>query len=180
MDFFLKIWSWRNPMLHCCHFSNIQFQEAISRASDKFVVASHSELRGLRQGWRIITVAGKEVQCPQEAVEFCSNVRGRIWVRTLNPRSRYGKAPQDFRNTLEASDHTIRRAPCNPPCATRDHRNVQQQLTLLHKTLSGASGDGAQQKRRPSLLAPAGGSSSKVPWQIFRNPGSQATKLSLL
>ena len=28
---FFLIWSWRNPMLHCCHFSNIQFQEAISR-----------------------------------------------------------------------------------------------------------------------------------------------------
>ena len=45
--------------------------------------------------------------------------------------------------------------------------------------LSGASGDGAQQKRSPFLLAPVGGSSSKVLWQISRYPGSQATKLNL-
>ena len=57
---------------------------------------------------------------PQEAVEMCPNVRGRIWVRRLNPRSKYVKAPDNFRSTVEAGDLTIRCAP--PQSSLRDTR----------------------------------------------------------
>ena len=88
------------PTATLLSLSSVQLQEAIIGASDTLVLTSHAELSGLRQGWRIITVAGKEVQSPQEAVETCPNVRARIWKRALNPRSGYVKW-----------DLTIRRAP---------------------------------------------------------------------
>ena len=120
LDFCFLMWSWRNTLLH---FFSL-FKNPVSRSYQS----------GLRQlfdaltpnsvyyvkGWRIVTVAGKEVQCPQEAVEFCPIVRGRIWVRTLNPRSRYVRSSEDFRNTLEAWDFTVRRAP--PQSSMRDTR----------------------------------------------------------
>ena len=58
----------------------------------------------------MITIAGKDVKSPQEAVEICPNVRGRVWLRALSPRSKYVKAPDHFGSTLEAWDLTIRRA----------------------------------------------------------------------
>ena len=60
----------------------IQFEEAISRASDTFVITSHAELSGSRQGSRRITVAGKDVKSPQEAVEICPNVRQQMRQNT--------------------------------------------------------------------------------------------------
>ena len=106
------MWSWRNPLLHCCDFSRIQFQEATSRASDNFVVASHAELSGLRQGWRIITVEGKEVQCPQEAVEFCSKVRGRIWVEDTHPTQQIWQSTRRFQKHAGGlGSHSPPRAP---------------------------------------------------------------------
>ena len=115
------------PTATLLSLSKIQFEEASSRTSDTFLCSpSHAELSGLRQGWRIIRVAGKAVDSPQEAVEMCPNVRRRIWVRALNPRSKYVRAPDHFSSTLEASDLTIRRAPYNPPCATRNHRRVRR------------------------------------------------------
>ena len=95
------------PSATLLSLSRIQFKEAISRASDTFVFTSHAELSGLRQGWRIITIAGKDVKSPQEAVEICPR---RIWVIVLNPRSKYVNAPNNFRGTLQAWDLTIRRA----------------------------------------------------------------------
>ena len=107
-DFYLSLAKATATLLS---LSRIQFQEAISRASDNFVMTSHAELSGLRHGWRTIKVAGKELQSPQEAVETCPNVRSRIWVRTLIPRSRFVKAREDFRNTLEAWEFAFLRAP---------------------------------------------------------------------
>ena len=106
-DFYLAL---AKPTATLLSRSRIQFEEAITRASDTFVLNSHAELSGLRQCWRIITVAGKDVESPQEAVEICPNVRGRIWGRALDPRSKYVKAPDNVRGTLEAWDLTIRRA----------------------------------------------------------------------
>ena len=62
---------------------------------------------------------------------------------------------------------------CNPPCATGDHRRDLQRQTHTPKELTGALGDGARPRRHFRLWAPAGGSSSKDPWQIFRSPGTQ-------
>ena len=155
--FLIFIRPWRNLLLRCC------------RASDNFVMASHAELSGLRQGWRRITVAGKEVWSPQEAVEFCPNVRGHIWVRTLNPRNRDVKVPRRLqKHTGGLGSHYPPRTP-----AILHARHTLAGRVLGHRRM-------VQQKRSSSLLAPVGGSSSKVPLQISRNPGSQATRLSLL
>ena len=106
-DFYLAL---AKPTATLLSLSRIQFQEAISRASDNFVMASHAELSGLRQGLRRITVAGKEVRSPQEAVEFPTfGVTSWFGLSTL--ATGMSKHQEDFRNTLEAWNLTIRRAP---------------------------------------------------------------------
>ena len=67
------------------------------------------------------TVAGRDVKSPQEAVGICPNVRGRIWVRALNPSSKYVKAPDNFQRHARGlgSNH--------PPC-TR-----QRQTLVRHR-----------------------------------------------
>ena len=75
------------------------------------MLTSHAELSGLRHGWRRIQVPGKDVHLPNKALEIPTNVRGRIWVRALSPRSKHLNAPDNFNSSLEAWDHTIRRAP---------------------------------------------------------------------
>ena len=143
------------------------------------MMTSHAELSGLRQGWRIITAAGKEVQSPQEGVDTCSNVRGRIWVRTLIHAAGMSKHQKISEKRWRLGTSQFAAHPCNPPCVTCEHRKVHQQLTLMYKVRSGALEYGAQRKRGPSLLAPAGGSSSKVLWQVSCNPGTQVPKHSL-
>ena len=108
-DFYLLALA--NPTATLLSLSRIQFQEATSRASDTFALTLHAALSGLRQGWRIITVAGKNVESPQEALEICPNVQERIWIRALNRHSKYVKSLDNFKGTLEAWDLTIRRAP---------------------------------------------------------------------
>ena len=145
-----------------------------------FVLTSHAELSGWRQGWRIITDAGKAVESPQEAVEMCPNVRRRIWVRALNPRSKYVKAPGNFRSTGRGlGSYNPPRIPCDLPCATRNHRRDPPRQTLVPKVHSGASQGGAHPKRSQCPHAPAGGPSSKDPWQICRSPGTQEPRHSL-
>ena len=136
-DFYLAL---AKPAATLLPLSRIQFEEAISRVFDTFVVTSHAELSGLRQGWRIITVARKDVESPQEAVEICPNVRGRIWGRALTPRSKYVKAPDNFRGTLEASDLTNRRALLQSLHArhattkgTRSGRRLRPRYILVHR-----------------------------------------------
>ena len=124
------MWSSRNPLLHCCHFSRIQFQEAISRASDNFVVASHAELSGLRQGWRIVTVRRQRGSV---------STRGSC-VLPHRSESHFGEDTQPTQQTWQSTRRFQKHAgglgSHNPP---RAPAILQQQLTLLHKALSGAS-----------------------------------------
>ena len=169
-DFYLAL---AKPTATLLSRSRIQFEEAITRASDTFVLNSHAELSGLRQCWRIITVAGKDVESPQEAVEICPNVRGRIWGRALDPRSKYVKAPDNVRGTLEAWDLTIRRARHATKGGSSSGRRLCPRYILGHR------GGGAHPKHSHLLQAPAGGSSSKDPWQISHSPGTQVPKHNL-